>query len=341
MGPRRASRPKLPGPILTTAAFVERFEPSAQRGTFLDGRMRERLADSLEYVLSEIGDLLDVPADAARDLTARIRSAPQSPHCFGAYYELVLAVERDDVERARELAVELLSFRNGSCEALVAAIDDRPRSQAERFRRLLLSDLEIAAPPDAELMADCRKRLEDAFALLDAGFPEMGAEIRSLLREIVVAAGPEDPKALTFDGASSYMLWGAIVLNARGQNTVLDTAQALAHESGHNLLFGFCSGGPLVENADDELFSSPLRKDARPMDGVFHATYVIARMHQTLSRLLEAGVLDGSQVEAARSDLELHRRNFETGNRVVLEGARLTEVGRHAIEAARVYMAAA
>lgn len=303
--------------------------------------MRERLADSLEYVLSEIGDSLDVPRGAARDLTARIRSAPQSPHCFGAYYELVLAVERNDVKRARGLAAELLSFRNDSCDALVAAINNRPAGRAQRYRRLLLSDLEVARAPGARLMAECRQRLEDAFALLDAGFPEMGAEIRSLLREIVVAAGPKDPKALTFDGASSYMLWGAIVLNARGQNTVLDTAQALAHESGHNLLFGFCSAGPLVENADDELFSSPLRKDARPMDGVFHATYVIARMHQTLSRLLETGVLHGRQVEAARTDLDLHRRNFEAGNQVVLEGARLTEVGRHAIEAAREYMAAA
>ena len=77
-----------------------------------------------------------------------------------------------------------------------------------------------------------------------------------------------------------------------GRTTVLDTAQALAHESGHNLLFGFCASESLVENADEELFASPLRADPRPMDGVFHATYVVARMHQTLTRLLEANVLD-------------------------------------------------
>ena len=137
------------------------------------------------------------------------------------------------------------------------------------------------------------------------------------------------------------MLWGAILLNARGQQTALDTAQALAHESGHNLLFGMCASGPLVDNEDEELFSSPLRTDPRPMDGVFHAAYVIARMHQTLSRLLAAGVLDAAQVDAATIDLAAHRRNFAAGDQVIREGARLTAVGRDAIAAAREYMATA
>ena len=302
--------------------------------------MRKRLADSLEYVFSEVGEALGADLGATRELVEQIRLQPQSPHRFGAYYDLVLALESDDLDGARDYSRELIA--QGAMNHLqVGAIDDRPSSEAERYRRLLLAEVDVAEDPDMALMADCRERLSEAFALLDSGFPEMAAEIRALLREIVVAAGPVDPKALTFDGASSYMLWGAVMLNARGQKAALDTAQALAHESGHNLLFGLCSSGPLVENADDELFSSPLRRDPRPMDGVVHATYVVARMHQTLSRLLQAGVLDEAQVESAQADLAAHRRNFEAGNDVIRTGARLTEVGRAAIDAAREYMATA
>lgn len=302
--------------------------------------MRGRLAESLEYLFDNVGDELGIPADAVDKLVAQVRSGPQSPHVFGAYYDLVLALEADELGYAHDLAREILkqTERPGT---QVGSIDDRPTGEAERYRRLLLADAQVADAPDAALMAECRERLDKAFALLDAGFPEMGAEIRALLRDIVVAAGPTDPKALTFDGASSYMLWGAIMLNARGQNTVLDTAQALAHESGHNLLFGFCASGPLIENPDDELFTSPLRSDPRPMDGVVHATYVVARMHQTLSRLLESGALDEAQVAAARTDLAAHSRNFQAGDEVVRAGARLTAVGRTTMEAARAYMAAA
>ena len=124
---------------------------------------------------------------------------------------------------------------------------------------------------------------------MDAGFPEMAAEIRALLREIVIAAGPEDPKALTFDGASSYMLWGAILLNARGQTNVLDTARRWLTRAGTIYCSVFARPDRWSKMPDDELFSSPLRADPRPMDGVFHATYVVARMHQTLTRLLEFG----------------------------------------------------
>jgi HEXXH motif-containing protein len=210
----------------------------------------------------------------------------------------------------------------------------------ERYRRLFLDDPALAGEPEAGLLADTRRRIDAGFALLDRGFPEMAAEIRELLREIVIAAGPEDPKALTFDGSSSYMLWGATLLNARGQKNVLDTAQALAHESGHNLLFGYCASGPLVENPDDELFPSPLRIDLRPMDGIVHATYVVARMHQTLERLLGAGVLSADESRAALADLELHRRNFASGDGVIREGGRLTPLGAELIESARDYMAA-
>ncbi len=302
--------------------------------------MRERLAETLEYVFGEVGDELGVPLEEALAVIQRIRSFSQSPHTFGGYYDLVFALENDELELARSIAKEILG-RSASAPLTIAPIDDRPPADEDRYRRLLMAGMDYAVAPDPALLASYRQQLAAAFALLDGGFPEMAAEIRALLREIVVAAGPEDPKALTFDGASSYMMWGAVLLNARGQKNVLDSAQALAHESGHNLLFGFSSSGPLVENSDDELFGSPLRRDPRPMDGVIHATYVIARMHQTLNRLLASGILDAEQNESARKDLALHQQNFEAGDAVVREGGRLTDIGRLAIQSAREYMASA
>lgn len=316
------------------------FEPSAERGAALDQRMRGRLADTLDYLFNEIGEPLGVGADETSRLTADIRSRGQSPNRFGAYYELVLAVENDDLEAARRLAGELFAGSETS-RIRVASIEERSETEVARYRRLLIPEPSMAAQPDPQLLSETLDRTEQAFRLLDRGFPGMAAEIRQLLREIVIAAGPEDPKAPSFDGASSYMMWGAILLNARGQKNVLDTAQALAHESGHNLLFGFCASGSLVENEDEELFSSPLRADPRPMDGVFHATYVVARMHQTLSRLLEAGVVPESEMEAALADLKAHRRNFDAGDQVIRGSGKLTALGAEVIETARAYMAAA
>lgn len=316
------------------------FEPSARRGLALDQQMRARLADTLDYVFGELGsDLMIDGADRA-SLTARIRARRQSANLFGIYYDLVLAIEREDMNGARELVRELLC-QDEPTGTMTGTVENRDPVRADRLRRLLMQGLEMATEPDPALFHATTQRIARAFDLLDRGYPDMAAEIRELLSEIVVAAGPEDPKAMTFDGASSYMMWGATLLNGRGQNNVLDTAQALAHESGHNLLFGFCSSGSLVENPDEELFSSPLRKDPRPMDGVFHATYVIARMHQTLGHLLDSGVLDESQRAAALADLAAHRRNFDAGDQVIRESGRLTPLGAEVIASARAYMESA
>jgi len=221
----------------------------------------------------------------------------------------------------------------------ISRIQDRPDDEAERYTRLLLSDPKLAHAVSAEQFVAGRARVNDSLGLLKSGFPEMADEIGVLLHEIVLAAGTEDPGALSFSAGSSYMLWGAMLFNAVEPLSRLDIAQSLAHESGHNLLFGLCTDGPLVENPDDEFYASPLRADPRPMDGVVHAVYIIARMHMTVQRLLEAGVLEPDERAAAEDDLAIHVRNFEKGDRTVRDGARLTAIGERIMADARAHMA--
>jgi HEXXH motif-containing protein len=311
------------------------FEPSGARGAALDLRMRERLADSLAYVFEQVSEPLGIEAAAASALVADIRERPQSPQRFGAYYDLVFALDRGEWAEARSFAAELLSPRQPP-EFRIAAIQDRPAAEAERSSRLFLDDGRRAAPIAADLLDESRTRIADALDLLEAGFPALHEEIRALIRDIVIAV---DSGERGFGGASSFMMWGGLLLNARRQRTILETAQALAHESGHNLLFGFCADGPLVRNPDDALFTSPLRADPRPMDGIVHATYVVARMHQTMSRLLDSGVLDRKQADAARDHLRLHAESFDGGDREIRQFADLTPIGEKVTEAARAYMA--
>src|SRR5206468_1451776 len=114
------------------------------------------------------------------------------------------------------------------------------------------------APP-AEAVARMQALIARAFTLIDAGNPELAAEIRTIVQEIVLATGPGGVDAVQFDGVSAFLLWGGVVLNATSYATPIETVQALAHESGHNLLFGLCADGPLQNNDDDERYASPLR----------------------------------------------------------------------------------
>jgi HEXXH motif-containing protein len=188
--------------------------------------------------------------------------------------------------------------------------------------------------PGEELDAEVA-RMRGGLALLAQAEPELAQEIDALICEIVLVATRDEG---AFDGASSFHLWGALFLNAAAHRTRIEIAEALAHESGHTLLFGISLGEPLVRNPGDARFASPLRRDRRPMDGVVHATYVLARMHRTMTRLLASNLLTDTEREEALARREMQRRGFIEGLRVVEADAVWTAPGKVAFDAASAYM---
>jgi len=304
--------------------------------------MRHRLAESVRYVARQAAGQLNPPPDLLASFLARLERGPVSPHSFGAYYDLVLALDEDDLDQAEQHLRAMLSAPPPQEGLRIVALGDSERDpDADRLRRHVDTDptlqLEILPPPP-ELAATCRRRVETAVALIGSANRELAAEIGALVREIVLAVGSTASGALRFDGASCFMLWGAVVLNAASHETTVEMVQALAHESGHSLLFGLSTDGPLVENQGDERFVSPLRFDPRPIDGIFHATFVTARMHQAVARLLEADALAGSDLAEAKRALESNAALFSRGLETLDRHARLTPIGEAALSGARAYM---
>jgi HEXXH motif-containing protein len=304
--------------------------------------MRERLAESLRYVVERARGHLPVPESALDGLLARVGRGPVSPQVFGAYCDLVLAIDDAALDEAAALLDELVSIPDPGTALRVLELADPARdAAARRYARFMDTDpnlpIEILPPPRASAQA-CRRLVGTALDQLERGHAELAAEIRALLREIVLAAGNGEPGATTFDGASSFMLWGGIVLNVAEHATSIQMVQALAHESGHNLLFGLAADGPLVDDDDTRLHPSPLRADPRPLDGIYHATFVCARIHEALARLLASGILDGGARAEAERALETHARLFAQGLDTLDAHARLTPLGAAVMKGARAYM---
>jgi hypothetical protein len=321
------------------------LRPDPSRAALVDGRMRQRLIDSLGYIRAQAGNHLSFPEPAFEQLVERLRSGPVSAAVFAAYYDLVLAIGRDALDVAQHCIDDLIAASDDTASgpAIIALKDLATDRISERYRRFVDTDPNVPfviGPPPPEKIEACRRRIETAFGLIDRATPDLSNEIRALIRQIVLAVGPDEPDAAIFDGASSFMLWGAIVLNTDSYQNDLDMAQVLAHESGHNLLFGLCADGPLIENDDEERYPSPVRRDPRPMDGIVHAAFVIARMHLSLRGLIDAGVLDETQRAEAETALDSHQRSFAFAMETVDSHAILTPLGRSVMDGARAYMTA-
>jgi hypothetical protein len=318
------------------------FAPNAWRAMVLDQRMRLRLAESLRYILQQADGALEISEAEVRQFLSRLEQRPISPLAFSYYSDIVLAIENDEVAEAGGLFAEMLRLPSHAGGLVIQELaDPRQHAISQRYARFIDTDpslkLEIF-PPSRAAAERCREQIHGALALMDAGAPELAAEIRALLREIMLGAGSEDPKAIVFDGASAFMLWGAIIINANRSDGELEMAQMLAHESAHNLLFGLSADESLVDNSPEELFKSPLRADPRPMDGIYHATYVTARMHWTVRRLLASGTLPAALHAKAQKDLETNRRLFNQGIETVQQNARLSDLGTAVMRGAIEYM---
>lgn len=322
------------------------FFPSGARGAQLDRDVRGRLADSLTILGDTIADQRPELREPLDLCIVTLRTRPVRPGLFVLYSDLVQSVFLDD-EPAFASAVEEVVEFDHTAENGVRAVTMRDADlgggMADRFLRQLNDDpttpVRVHALPDEELVrsSNC---LAETLSLLDAAAPELSREIRALIREIIFVASAPAPGGTVFHGASTFYLWGALLLNAARHRDPVSMAEGLAHEAAHSLLLGYSFGAPLVDNDPSERFSSPLREDPRPMDGIVHATYVLARMHYCLERLLGSGMLPAAERDRMEETKRRRRANYLSGLDVVAAHARLTPVGRALLEGANNYMAA-
>jgi HEXXH motif-containing protein len=319
---------------------IHGFEPDGPRAARHDRVVRLGLADSLRTVF----DSLDQPVDGGRReaLLAAIEAGSVQPAVFGTYVELVVALFDERTAEAQGLVEDLLGQPLAPASPLrIVALDDRELGpgQADRYRRLVSDDILVSidqASPAARARATAV--LDAAIDLLRGGAPGVFDEVRGLIREIVLVDGQCHSDRLVVGGAVTFSLWGSQIMVADQVNDRLTAALQLAHEASHAHLFGLALGGRLVENDDDIRYPSPLRPDPRPMEGVAHATYVLAREVYTLRSLVASGRLTDAEDRVARDQIEAKRRGFGQGLATLMGDAIFTAAGRAAFDRARLYM---
>lgn len=320
------------------------FEPNGNRAQLLDREMRRSLASSLRYLGERTEGYVVFDRQALRDLTAALDlGARLSPAVFCSYSELVFALLQFDYGRAEHLFEELVSLRPLDRDPQILCLDaPELRPYADRYRTFMSFDEEgqyHVIPPDPQRVAAFIQHLEKVLHLIDRITPELVGEFYAVVSQLVMVSGSSARRGFQFGGGSSYMLWGALFVNVDHARSDLEMVDLIAHETAHLLLYGFCREEPLVRNPDSELYPSPLRQDLRPMDGIYHATWVSARMHYAMQAFSRSEHLTRSEREEARHAAQQHRLEFLAGHGVVEGKADLTSTGRSLMEAAFTYMA--
>ena len=320
------------------------FKPCGARAILINQRMNKELAASITYLVAQVGvddEALLASLNTLVELLLAGKKMP--PGLFATYYQVVINIlngEQDQhviFDPILEFAyvIERFEIRDLTADSLgsdeVVHLYVQALDTDERLSFEFLS-------PTADESARARASVISALALMQKVAPDVFAEFNGIVHQVVLAAGSRDPAGAQFDGASSYMLWGALALSVNQQKSDIEMLQALAHEAGHSFLFGLMIDEPLVKNPDEQLFLSPLRDDARPMDGVYHATYVLARMYYAIDTARTSGILPESQLAECDRLLSNSKLGFYDGLEVVRSGGDLSATGKLIMDHAISYM---
>lgn len=318
------------------------FAPDASRAQALAMQMQRTLGSSLLHVIDACRSVIETDyTEIERVARALLLGDRYPPITFGLFTDLVLAIEDSRHDTVTEL-IDAIGELQAAAETLTIhpLADPAGNSDTARLVRLMTEDdggIFSIIPPDTTSASAFSEELAQAFAFLKQHIPELYREISALVTEIILVL--PDPKApMAFDGGSSYMLWGGMFLNARPRGSVVQMVELLAHESAHLMLFAFSHSEALVSNDAEGLYDSPLRSDPRPMDGIFHATWVSARMYWAVAEMIGTGPLSEAQRREAMTANRRNHQQFLDGYAVIEQHGTLTETGRSVMAAAKQYM---
>lgn len=304
----------------------------------IEATVRSRLADSIAHVAERAGQRLSIDRARLDRALGRIRQTRQDPGTFARYFDLVLAVTAGDFGLASRLVEEIVERADAPIEFAIVPYDRSILGDDyERFARLLFSEFSganpMARPTDARF-ATTSRALGEALEIIREVDPTIGDEIAGLVARIFIAAGKRTGPARQFGGVTSFMVWGATFINADLERTMPGMVEVLVHEVTHSLLFGLSGDEPLVLNAPEESYPAPLRTDPRPMDGIYHAALVCARIAEFNSAWLERGIADGHERACVGEVADNLAARFAESVRTIRRHGKLTGLGRDLLDRA-------
>ncbi|MCB9507522.1 MAG: hypothetical protein H6700_06950 [Myxococcales bacterium] len=158
----------------------------------------------------------------------------------------------------------------------LATLDNNPRAEMEAHPEKSGNSLDLGEKSADEWVGG----LGGAFEIIDAHLPAMRPEFDLVLHQVV----PVGYHAERHFSASLMEVIGNIYMTLHPDSLML--AEAIVHEFSHNKINMLWSMAPLLENAFEPLYKSPVRPDPRPLFGVLlavHAFLPVEAMYFSLA----------------------------------------------------------
>lgn len=311
----------------------------------LDAAIRSKTQRSLAYVLRQTAGYLDLPPGKAEAMLANIGRGRQHPGVYARYFELIFAINQNRFADANGLLAQIAELSGQPQEFKILAYErEALGDDFDRYPRILFAEspeVGVLVSPTAEESTRAHDDLRAALETIHRIEPSIYDEIVNLFVQVFITKDDKEGTGASFGGVTSLMIWGATFDNIKAYRQRWEAVQFLVHEVTHALLFGLSSDGPLVLNPPSENYRSPLRTQMRPMDGIYHATIVCARLADFNRKWLASGTVAAEERDEVERETEKMLSSFNDGLSVIDEHGVLSPMGLEILERCRGGLAVA
>jgi hypothetical protein len=265
--------------------------PDGERDGLLVFQMDCRLLDSLSYLCDVAENTLKTKSEAAclalqsakRQLSQGVRVRA---NIYGIHFAMKSAMERADLLKVRELLDGL-----GTCNFVTDGIALRTLSETfedrvffdvvrEDFERTYSTKFDTTKTTPIEV-AQLSATANRVIGILKDYDTETFGELIAILTDILFI------ESSSINAGSSFKSFGLVYIRKLREDQLWTTyLEHIVHEAAHLHLFALWTTDPILEpSSEPGRYRSPLRKDLRPMSGLVHAAFVLARTIRSLRKL--------------------------------------------------------
>jgi hypothetical protein len=174
-----------------------------------------------------------------------------------------------------------------------------------------------------------KEAIQQGFDILKRRFPDFFQEAQELVSEILLLS------ATGIKSGTSTYLFGMIYKDpSHNLARVTDVLDLIIHEQSHLYLHMLVNDNPLVLNPPSEEYESPLRKEKRPLIGIYHATFVLGRMIYVLGEAIELHEIPGNEESYCREQIAFYKKRFDVGFATLKHHANMSSLGLQLINSA-------
>jgi hypothetical protein len=288
--------------------------PHGERALSLRQQNRAALVEGITHLQEASLELFQEGPGEAFDQILRQLKNPRTPlfPFILLNQHLITAAQKDDLATFKSLVDTFVyhpnPIGNAPCAPLSYGNSLLTPHQWSLIHHVMTPERLVGAtmePPSAMAFQKTAAILTESLAEIRRLSQNDYDEITHLVDHILVVTSDK------YIAGSSFDLMGLVCFKDGLDFPI--TVEYLLHETAHQYLFNLmvfdavCTG--------EGIYESPLRKDPRPMEGIYHATFVLARILAFYHKALAKGT--SIPTEIIQEKMPFYQQRFEHGYQLI------------------------